>query len=526
MEPELLRTAQLRQAMYLGFSIIQTVCSSAAPRFDARFRSLLRYFRDEKQAIKAEIKETKAEYAELYLTLWENGPSGKFIPLIVDAMFHEFFRLHKSDNPIEAHHAFCAESKYFPELDQRSDVYERLVYICQELKIEAIELADTRTYPSPTVKKLRKDFPKLESRNPAYRELIRTAAKAAQSCAPILITGETGTGKEVLAKFIHKQSPRAKGPFIALNCAAIPDNLLESELFGYRKGAFTEARTNKKGQLAQGEGGTVFLDEIGEMSPRLQVKLLRFLQDHSFLPLGATKPKHLDVRILAATNQNLEEAMNMGNFRQDLYYRLNVFNLQLPPLRERTEDIPLLTNFFIRKYNQENQTTVRGLNPGVFNLLAEYEWPGNIRELENMIQRAVILAGSGNIDPEHLSSSLAESSRKNRKPVEIMSQMINEKALCEAISEAMALPKDFKGHSRRLAQSVPLSHVVLFFKDTGSHPFPPRAFADHISPPHWLHRRDKLSGQILRALHKADILGHNGRRAQAARYFLNSRFLL
>ncbi|MBW2087176.1 MAG: sigma-54-dependent Fis family transcriptional regulator [Deltaproteobacteria bacterium] len=531
MEPELLRTAQLRQAMYLGFALVQASCSRAVPRFDTRFRSLLHYFRNEEQIIRPEVRELKAEYAELYLTLWQSGPSGRFIPLIIDAMFHEFFRLHKGDNPLEARQRFCEEeltdfmAKYFPEFNQESAAYERLVKICQDLRTEAAELAEAQTYPTPTVQKLEKSFPRLESRSPVFNELIRTAAKAARSRAPILLTGETGTGKEVLARFIHRQSPRARGPFITVNCAAIPENLLESELFGFRKGAFTEARANKQGQLTRAEGGTVFLDEIGEMSPRLQVRLLRFLQEHSVLPLGAVKPIYLDVRILAASNQDLEAAMSLGNFRQDLFYRLNVFHFLLPPLRERAEDVPGLADHFIRKYNRENQTSVSGLSPGALNLLTENKWPGNIRELENVIQRAVVLAGLGEIGLKHLSPGLAESAEKIRPPLFAAAPGVNEKALLESLSEALALPGGSRGLSRRLARSVPLDHMIRFFQNMGSHPFPPRTFADHISPPHWLHRRDKLANQILRALHKADVLGHNGRQAQSARYFLNARFL-
>ncbi len=533
MEPELLRSAQLRQAMYLGFVIIQTGCSGAVSRFDTRFRALLNYFRDEKQIIRPEIRELHAKYPELYLTLWQSGPSKKFIPLIVDAMFHEFFKLHQHDNPIDAYQVFCEEElanfvrKYFPELDQQSMAYERLVQICRDLKDEAAEIGASRTYSTPSLKKIRRDAPRLESRSPVFKEVIRIAAKAARSRAPILITGETGTGKNVLARFIHQQSPRNKGPFITINCTALPDNLLESELFGYRKGAFTEARTNKEGQLIQADGGTVFLDEIGEMSPRIQVKLLRFLQDHSILPLGAVKPIFLDVRVLAATNQNLEEAMNAGRFRQDLFYRLNVFHLKVPPLRQRTGDIPTLAAHFIEKYNQQNQTTVEGLNPSALNWLMKNEWPGNIRELENIIHRAVILAETGFIEKEHLVGfSLAESVKKVKPPVQSNKKKINEKSLLKALERALLLPQEPGRHCRRLAPSVPLAHIICFFRRTGGCPFAPRTFSDHISPPDWLHRRDKLSSRILKALYKAGILRHNNRRAQAARYFLNPDYLL
>ncbi|MBW2624124.1 MAG: sigma 54-interacting transcriptional regulator, partial [Deltaproteobacteria bacterium] len=245
-------------------------------------------------------------------------------------------------------------------------------------------------------------FPLLESRNPAMRTLMHTALRVAPSQAPILLCGETGTGKEILARFIHGHSLRAEHPFVVINCAAIPDNLLESELFGYRRGAFTEARRDKKGQLVLANHGTILLDEIAEMSPGVQGKLLRFVQERTILPLGATTPIHLDVRILAATNYDQEEAIVNGAFRRDLYYRLNVFQLELLPLRQRTEDISRLVSFFIERFNRENKTAVQAMADRVLETLVNHSWPGNIRELENVIHHAVILAGEGVINLNHL----------------------------------------------------------------------------------------------------------------------------
>ena len=527
-----LETAQLRQAMYLGYAVIQACCPAAGRRYDARFEALLDYFRDEKQVLRPEVSESDAEYKDLYLTLWHGGPSGKFIPLIVDAMFHEFFELHKRDNPLSVHQTFCEEElsgyiqKYFPEVDQAGSDFSHLVKLCRDLKIEVDDLNRTRTYATPPPHEIERRAPLIASRNPVFKEMIRDAIKVARFQAPILLSGETGTGKEVLARFIHDQSPRAGGPFVVINCAAIPANLLESELFGYRKGAFTEAYADKTGQLVLAEGGTVLLDEIAEIPPELQIKLLRFAQENTLLPLGGTEPLHLDVRILAATNLDLREAMITGRFRQDLYYRLNVFQFTLLPLKDRAEDIPALADHFTRQYNLESGTNVQAVSKPALDILLNHAWPGNIRELENVIQRAVILADGSDILPEHLPSTL----KQNRQPIRIIlkpesGEKVNTGRLKPAL--IIALNPDGGGEtpSRRLGLSVPLDHLVNFFEETQGRLFPPRAFADYISPPYWLNRRDKLSNQILRILRKAGILDHNGRKAQAARYFLQPRFL-
>jgi two-component system response regulator AtoC len=245
----------------------------------------------------------------------------------------------------------------------------------------------------------RYDFGKVVTRNPAYREMLEMARKAAESDrTTVLIQGESGTGKEVLAKAIHYASPRAQDPLVELNCAALPDTLLESELFGYEQGAFTDARRRKEGLLEKANGGTLFLDEIGNMSFTLQAKLLRVLEQGSFLRLGGTKPITVDVRIISATNRVLKEAVARGEFREDLFYRLNVMPLFLPPLRDRREDIVPLALEMMKMYNTELKKNFAGFTPAAAELLTQYPWPGNIRELKNVIERTMILAPAGEID--------------------------------------------------------------------------------------------------------------------------------
>jgi transcriptional regulator with GAF, ATPase, and Fis domain len=224
-----------------------------------------------------------------------------------------------------------------------------------------------------------------------------------------LITGESGTGKEIVAKSIHEASPRAHMPFVAVNCSNIPSELLESELFGHTKGAFTGAVAAKKGLFEVADGGTLFLDEIGDLRPEIQVKLLRVLQEREFTPLGETTPVKIDVRILAATNVDLKEAVKHGNFREDLYYRLSVVPIELPPLRERKDDVLALAQYFIRKFNQENNKQVsENLSGPVLSLLENYHYPGNVRELENIIERAVVIAQTNEITEECLRSEVVD----------------------------------------------------------------------------------------------------------------------
>ncbi|HKR00306.1 MAG TPA: sigma 54-interacting transcriptional regulator [Pyrinomonadaceae bacterium] len=240
------------------------------------------------------------------------------------------------------------------------------------------------------------------------REVYQFIARVAPTSATVLIEGESGTGKELAARATHLNSPRKNKPFIAVNCAALTETLLESELFGHEKGAFTGAIAQKKGKLEVADGGTLFLDEVGEMSPLLQAKLLRVLQEREFERVGGTRTLKVDIRIIAATNKDLEEAIRQGTFRQDLYYRLNVVSLSMPPLRERREDIPLLASYFVQKYSDKCNRKVRGISSEARARLKNYDWPGNVRELENAIERAVVLGTTELILPEDLPEAALE----------------------------------------------------------------------------------------------------------------------
>jgi transcriptional regulator with PAS, ATPase and Fis domain len=229
----------------------------------------------------------------------------------------------------------------------------------------------------------------------------------AESPSTVLILGETGTGKELVAHTIHTLGPRGRGPFVAVNCGALPETLLESELFGYKAGAFTGAARDKPGRFALAKGGTLFLDEIGEIQPALQVRLLRVLQERTYEPLGSVRSESTDARIIAATHQDLAEMMRQGRFREDLFYRINVVRIDLPPLRHRKEDIPLLAAQFITHFNRLQHKAIDGLTPEALSLLMAHDWPGNIRELENVIERAFITCRGGSIQIGHLPEELS-----------------------------------------------------------------------------------------------------------------------
>jgi two-component system nitrogen regulation response regulator GlnG len=252
----------------------------------------------------------------------------------------------------------------------------------------------------------------------AMQDIFKTIGKAAVTQLPVLITGESGTGKEMVARALHFYSDRAKRPFIFINCAAISRELLESELFGHEKGAFTGAVEAKKGKFELADNGTILLDEIGDMEIALQAKILRVLQNNEFYRVGGKEPLRVDVRVIAATNQNLPELMDQKRFREDLYHRLNVINIHLPPLRERAEDIPLLANFFLKKFFGELTRGQVFLSPQVEQVFKNYHWPGNIRELENVIKRGMVLASAGPLLLEHLPLNL-QAEPTARKPVDI-----------------------------------------------------------------------------------------------------------
>src|SRR5499433_1022176 len=253
------------------------------------------------------------------------------------------------------------------------------------------------------------DRGEIVGRSDVMQEVFRLIDQVAPARSTVLITGESGTGKELVAKAIHESSPRADAPFVVVNCSNIPTELLESELFGHTRGAFTGAIAAKKGLFEVADGGSIFLDEIGDIPPETQVRLLRVIQEREFTPLGDTAPRRVDVRIIAATNIDLKEAVRQGTFREDLYYRLSVVPIELPPLRDRREDILPLAQHFIRKYNEENGRQVsEQIKPEVLALLEAYSWPGNVRELENAIERAVVIAPGDEITRECLRPEIAD----------------------------------------------------------------------------------------------------------------------
>jgi two-component system, NtrC family, response regulator AtoC len=249
-------------------------------------------------------------------------------------------------------------------------------------------------------------FENIVGTTPAMLEVYKTVARLVDSKATVLIQGESGTGKELIAHAIHFNGPRAERPFVAVECASLAESLLESELFGHVRGAFTGAVETKKGLFEIAEGGTIFLDEIAEISQALQAKLLRVLQEHEIRRVGGTEPIPLDVRVIAATNKDLESLVNAGRFREDLFYRLNVVTVHLPPLRQRQEDIPLLANHFLRKYSEANHKLITHITPEAQELLCSYDWPGNVRELEHGIERAVTLTMNNCLLPEDLPPKL------------------------------------------------------------------------------------------------------------------------
>jgi len=244
------------------------------------------------------------------------------------------------------------------------------------------------------------------------QEVFELIEKVADTDSTILITGESGTGKELIAKAIHYNSHRRDNPMVVINCGAIPEELLESELFGHEKGAFTGAHKARMGRFELANGGTIFLDEIGDMSPNLQVKLLRVLQEQQFERVGSTRTIGVDIRVIAATNQDLFSAVNKGKFREDLYYRLNVIPIHVPPLRERRSDTPLLVDFFMKKFTQERQKHVKGFTQESMDTLFQYDWPGNVRELENLVERVIILADGEEIGLDDIPESIRQRAKR------------------------------------------------------------------------------------------------------------------
>jgi len=281
----------------------------------------------------------------------------------------------------------------------------------------------------------------------AWRDVVRRARQVAATETTTCLQGESGTGKEVIARFIHQRSPRWRGPFIAINCAALPEQLLESELFGFERGAFTGAQQSKPGQIELADGGVLFLDEVTEMTPAAQAKFLRVLQEREFLRLGGTRPVRVNVRVIAATNRNLDDAVAHGEFRADLYYRLNVFDIRIPPLRERRDDIlPLAAGLL-----QEFAGTTTELTPQAMEALCRHEWPGNVRELRNVLERALILCDGRFIDAEHLGLRAREDA-----PLTITDLAALER---QAIEQVM---RHVSGNKVRAAKQLGISRMQLY----------------------------------------------------------------
>jgi two-component system, NtrC family, response regulator AtoC len=309
-------------------------------------------------------------------------------------------------------------------------------------------------------------FENIVSKNEKMKKLFDVIKKVAQYKSTILITGESGTGKELIARALHYNSDRSQNPFIPVNCGAIPENLLESELFGHTKGAFTDAIRTKKGLFEEADEGTLFLDEIGELPSQLQVKLLRVLQDGEIRRVGESKPIKIDVRIVAATVKDLVKEVNEGRFRDDLFYRLNVLPIHIPPLRERKEDIPLLVSHFIHKYNQSLNKNVVGIEPKALDTLMGYKWYGNVRELENTIERAIVLTDRVNIEPENLPLEIQNFHERGEVPPmaddeEYSIKKASRNLEFELIKKAL---KRTKGNHTQAARLLEISHRALLYK--------------------------------------------------------------
>jgi two-component system response regulator HydG len=295
----------------------------------------------------------------------------------------------------------------------------------------------------------------------AMRRVLEMARAIAPSEATVLLAGESGTGKELVAKAIHANSKRAQGPYVAVNCAAITESLLESELFGHEKGAFTGADKRREGYFMQADTGSIFLDEIGELPLSMQAKLLRVIQEREVQRVGGGKPVPVDVRIIAATNRDLQQETAVGKFREDLYYRLNVVALTLPSLRERPDDVPLLAQYFLERFAKKNNKSVRGFTPGAMDRLIRYEWPGNVRELENVIERAVVLLIGEHIGERELPGKLLHSAAAENGPVAAMTGFTLEEVERSVIMETL---KKFGGNKSETAKALGINRKTLHLK--------------------------------------------------------------
>lgn len=307
---------------------------------------------------------------------------------------------------------------------------------------------------------VREAFERIVGRSSRMREIYEQVRQVAPTTATVLVSGESGTGKELVARALHNRSPRKSRPFVTLNCGALPESLLESELFGYERGAFTGALATTAGRIEQADGGTLFLDEVGEMSPKTQIDFLRVLQEREFRRLGGGRPIRVDVRFIAATNKNLEEAVKAGTFREDLFYRLAVVPIALPPLRERVEDIPLLASVFLREFCAQHQRPEKYFSPATLQALREYAWPGNVRELRNLAERLVVTVQDRVIRPVHLPSTILTGERPERNltiPLGIPLHVVEEQVIRKTLSEITS-------HRERAAKILGISPRALHYK--------------------------------------------------------------
>jgi two-component system response regulator AtoC len=347
----------------------------------------------------------------------------------------------------------------FSYLTKPVDFHELLATIQSALKERHLK---TRTDAAPGPSSIPE--PVIIGRSAKIQEIFERIEKVAKANTTVLIRGESGTGKELVAKAIHAKSYRCDKTFVDVSCASIPENLLESELFGTERGAYTGAlNTTKKGYFERADGGTVFLDEIGEISGTVQVKLLRVLQERRFERLGGTQPLTVDVRVIAATNRNLEEAVLQGRYRQDLYYRLNVIPIVVPPLRERKEDIPLLIDHFVDKYTHENGMDPKKLSDDALAMCLQYDWPGNVRELENAVESAVVLSDGDIIRPEHLLNLSSVTIAAPASPEDHLPSLADTKGQAEKIILQKAL-EEASGNRTKAARLLGVTVRTIHYK--------------------------------------------------------------
>jgi len=308
-------------------------------------------------------------------------------------------------------------------------------------------------------------FPQVVAEDYRMVKVLEMAAAVAESRTTVLITGESGTGKSLVARAIHAHSPRREGPFVEVACGALPETLLASELFGHVRGAFTDAISDKQGKFAAADGGTIFLDEISTASQALQVKLLRVLQDRQFEPVGSNRTIQVDVRVILATNRDLRAAVEAGRFRQDLYYRVNVINIELPPLHQRAGDIPLLAKHFLARFLHSTSKHILGFSPEAMRLMQQYAWPGNIRELENCIERAVVLCRSAYVEVEHLPPAVVEGARAAGDTASGAGRATLKQALADAEREAILAALQANGGNRQAtARQLGINRTTLYKK--------------------------------------------------------------